>query len=110
MHDLNLPRAYQTVCVCGAFGIGGDVTTTRKRCATSGTICGQAARWSWTPACPTAMPATGSAGSRTTALHCPRRHRPHRVPADGSELDLSARVVDLDPPAQVITYEMCGRR
>jgi hypothetical protein len=24
MHDLNLPRAYQTVYVCGAFGIGGD--------------------------------------------------------------------------------------
>jgi hypothetical protein len=24
MHELNLPRAYQTVYVCGAFGLGGD--------------------------------------------------------------------------------------
>lgn len=33
-----------------------------------------------------------------------------RAAADGSELDLCARVTDLDPLAQLITYEMRARR
>jgi hypothetical protein len=55
--------------------------------------------------------ATGSTDSRTTAGHGPTRHRPTRprAAADGIELDLSARV-DLDPLAQVITYEMRAHR
>ncbi len=70
-------RGHTRRCTCAApSASAGTVTTTRKRCATSWTICGQAARWSWTPACPTAMPATGSTGAGLPARTIARRLSP----------------------------------
>jgi len=112
MHELDLPRAYLTVYVCGGFGIGGDrdrdqeaLRRFRDHLRPGGALVMDAhlpykdgRTWQY-----------WLAGNRRALPEQPPPARP-RAAADGSELDLSARVVDLDPLAQVITREMRARR
>ncbi len=112
MHELDLPRVYLTVYVCGGFGIGGDRDRDQE-----------ALRRFWDHLRPGGALVMDAhlpykdgrtwqywlAGNRRALPEQPPPTRP-RAAADGSELDLSARVVDLDPLAQVITREMRARR
>jgi len=112
MHELDLPRAYQMMYVCGGFGIGGDrdhdqeaLRRFRDHLRPGGAL-----------VLDTHLPYSDGrtwqywlAGNRHALPEPPPPARP-RAAADGCELDLSARVVDLDPLAQVITHEMRARR
>jgi SAM-dependent methyltransferase len=113
MHELNLPRAYRTVYVCGAFGLGGNrdhdqaaLRRFRDHLRPGGALVmdthlpyRDARTWQY-----------WLTGSRRALPEAPPPPSRPRAAADGSELDLSARVVDLDPLAQVITREMRARR
>jgi hypothetical protein len=109
MHAFALPRAYRTIYICDSFGIGGerehDVETLRRcyrHLAPGGTLVfshdppyANAEHWSaWLPEArrqlPQAWPATGQ----------------RRRAADGDELELRARLLDLDPLEQRLTLQM----
>ena len=112
MHDLDPPRAYETVFVCGGFGLG----STRARDE-------EALR--------RFHGALEPGGTLVFDVELPysyRRHWPYWLPggrdalpedwgdpdrretADGSELALAMRVVDLDPLDQVVTMELRAER
>jgi SAM-dependent methyltransferase len=108
-HALDLPRTYRTIYMCGVFGIGGTRAQdfeALRRChahlAAGGTLVfsheppyANAGQWSsWLPEerrkLPQAWPATGA----------------RRRAADGDELELRYRQVDLDPLEQRLTIQM----
>ena len=109
MHELDLPRRYRTIVVCGGFGLGGGraqhtegVRRIYEHLEPGGTFVvdnevpyAGAREWSyWTKEGRTELP------------------RPWREPegrrrgSDGAEYALRARLVDLDPVEQQTTYEM----
>jgi SAM-dependent methyltransferase len=108
-HELDLPRKYRTIIVCGSFGIGGkrdwDVEALRRlyRHLEPGGLLvldnevpyANAEFWRyWLSAdrreLPGAWPESGT----------------RRRTSDGSELELRSRVVELDPLEQCLTLEM----
>ena len=109
MHELDLPQAYRTIFICDAFGLGGHRTQdveALRRChdhlAPGGTLVfshylpyDDPARWRyWLPE--------------------ERKRLPERWPeegtrkqtANGDEIELRSRVIDLDPMEQRQTLEM----
>jgi SAM-dependent methyltransferase len=109
MHELDPPRRYRTIYVCGAFGLGStreqDVEALRRFRAClepGGTLLldnevpyADARVWPyWSPAGRRSLP---------EAPHPPRKRERAR---DGSEYALSNRVVDLDPLEQRLAYEL----
>ena len=109
MHDLELPRRYRTIYICDSFGLGGrrdQDAAALGRCydhlVPGGTLVfshylpnDDAERWSyWLPEQRQRLPeAWQEAGNRKRA-------------ADGDEIELRARLVDLDPMEQRQTLEM----
>jgi SAM-dependent methyltransferase len=112
MHELSIPREYASIYVCGTFGLGGDVERDRealnrfrRHLRKGGTLlldvellkADDVLRF-W---------------SRDESRELPEAWPPtsgRRLASDGSELELSARVLDFDPLEQVITRQMWGRR
>src|SRR6476620_10058258 len=113
MHELDPPRRYRTVVVCGAFGLG----STRAQDAEAlgrlhevlqpgGTLLldievpyADAKQWRyWT-----------SKGRRTLPEELPPP-RERRLASDGAEYTLRGRVVDLDPLEQRVTLVMHAER
>jgi SAM-dependent methyltransferase len=108
MHELDLPRRYRTIIVCGAFGLGGTraddlegLRRIRAHLEPGGSFVmdhylpnsEMARSWSyWTerPELPRPWPARGNR----------RRAR------DGSDLDLRTRLSAMDPLEQTTTLEM----
>ena len=109
MHELDLPRAYRTIFICDSFGIGGQReqdAEALRRChrhlAPGGVLVfshelpyADAEEWPyWLPEArrrlPQAWPATGD----------------RRRAADGDELELRVRLVDLDPLEQRHTLQI----
>jgi SAM-dependent methyltransferase len=109
MHELDPPRKYRTIFVCGAFGLGStrdqDLHSLRRfhdNLEPNGTLLvdievsyADGKLWRhWMKEERAALPeATG-------------RPRTLRPASDGSGLGLRARIVELDPLAQRVTYEM----
>ena len=112
MHELDLPRAYRTIFVCDSFGLGGlrahDAEALRRchaHLAPGGALVlniyppyGDAAVWpSWRPerrlGLPEGWPETGD----------------RRRLGDGDELELRARMLDLDPLEQRLTRQINAR-
>ncbi len=109
MHELDLPRRYRTVIVCGSFGIGAsrreDHEALRRiyeHLVPGGTL-----------AFDLFLPNFGDRRWRTW-LGEHRRSLPSPWPksgdrkrcADGSEIELCGRVLDFDPLNQVVTREL----
>jgi SAM-dependent methyltransferase len=113
MHDLDLPRTYRTIVLCGSFGLGGtradDVEALQRlyrHLEPGGMLAldyhlpyGNAATWRYwlkerRRELPTAWPVSGT----------------RRRAADGSELELLVRLVDLDPLEQHWTSQMRARQ
>lgn len=109
MHELDPPRRYRTIYVCGGFGLGStreqDLEALRRfhqHLEPGGTLLvdvevpyADAQLWPyWLKSERASLPE--SSGK-------PRKLRPA---SDGTELGLHSRVIDLDPLAQRVTYEM----
>lgn len=109
MHELNLPRRYRTIIICGGFGIGGnrdwDVEALRRLCLQlepGGRLVldkevpyANANIWRYWQTedrrqLPQAWPASGT----------------RKQASDGSELELRTRLVALDPLEQCVTLQM----
>ena len=109
MHELDLPRAYRTIFICGGFGLGAarpQDAEALRRChrhlAPGGTLVfshelpyADAALWpAWLPGqrqrLPEAWPATGT----------------RRRAANGDDYELRSRVVALDPLEQYVTRQI----
>ncbi|HXG76191.1 MAG TPA: class I SAM-dependent methyltransferase [Gaiellaceae bacterium] len=109
MHELDLPRRYGTILVCGGFGLGGvrehDVEGLRRifeHLKPGGTFMldnevpyADAGLWSHWP--------------RNGRAELPRPWREEgsrRTASDGTELELRSRLVALDPLDQYVVFEM----
>jgi SAM-dependent methyltransferase len=109
MHDLDLPRSYRTIYICDSFGLGGrrdQDASALRRChdhlVSGGTLVfshylpnDDPERWSyWLPERRQRLPeAWAESGNR-------------RRTATGDEIELRARLVDLDPMEQRQKLEM----
>ena len=108
MHELDLPRRYRTIIVCGGFGIGGhrkhDMEGLRRlgehlepAAPSSSTVCPRYADPTWR---------LWRKEERAELLR-PWRIRATGAPfADGSELELRGRLVEVDPLEQCVTREI----
>lgn len=109
MHELDLPRRYRTIFVCGGFGLGStreqDLEGLRrlhKHLEPGGVLLldnevpyAKAALWQY--------------WLKEKRAELPRPRRPpgeRRLAKDGAEYELRSRVVDFDPLAQQATLEM----
>jgi hypothetical protein len=111
-HEIDLPRAYRTIMMCGTFGIGGyrehDAEALRRcyaHLAPGGMLVfdhelpyHDANQWQhWLPEKRKMLPdAASDSGMRKRA-------------ADGDEIELRGRLVDLDPLEQRLTMEILPR-
>jgi SAM-dependent methyltransferase len=108
MHELDLPRRYRTIVLCGGFGLGGEREDDREalrrihaHLEPGGTLVldnevPYAEPWwpRWQKEARGELPRPWSERGDRRAL------------ADGSELELRSRLVELDPLAQTVTLEM----
>ena len=111
MDELDLPRRYRTIVVCGALGLGGsDLTVALRRLydhlepgglLVSDNEVPYAQTWLWKYF----LKEERSVLPRPWIDSGERRKM-----ADGSELELRSRVVDVDPLAQRATMEMNVRQ
>lgn len=113
MHELDLPRPYKTIFMCGAFGLGGDRALAQKALQRAydhlepgGVLAfdhylpyGDAKQWQyWLP---------------ENRVQLPRDWRPpgeRRLASDGTEYELRSRLVALDPLEQLITMQMLAEQ
>ena len=109
MHELELPRRYRTIIVCGAFGLGGerdhDVEALRRLFAhlePGGTLV-------LDNEAPFAKPGLWRYWVQDERKGLPREYRDEgdrRVTEDGSELELRSRILEVDPLAQRVVIQM----
>jgi SAM-dependent methyltransferase len=111
MHELDLPRRYRTIIVCGGFGLGGqrehDAEGLRRiydHLEPGGTLVLDnevpyaAIGWKYWRK------------SEREELPRPRRDKgDRRQAADGDEIELRSRIADVDPLAQRVTVEIRAR-
>jgi SAM-dependent methyltransferase len=110
MDELDLPRRYRTIVVCGALGLGGSDITVALRCLYDHLEPGgvllvdnevpYAQTWLWK---------YFLKEERSVVPRPWRESGDRRQTADGSELELRSRVVEVDPLAQRATMEMNAR-
>ncbi len=109
VHELNLPRRYQTIVFCGGFGLGGsredDAAGLRRlyeHLEPGGTLV-------LDNEVPYADVHLWPLWLRDGRAELPRQWRApgeRRAGSDGAEYALRSRVIDLDPLAQHVTIEM----
>ncbi len=115
MHALDLPRSYQTIIICGSFGIG----STREQDALALERFYQHLTPGGTLALDMAMPY--GEGYSWQWGHWLEENRQHLDPnwwpegefetaADGSAYRMRARIADVDPLEQVLTMQMRAER
>ena len=107
MHELDIPRTYRTIFVCGSFGVGSNrerdaqaLERFRAHLEPGGTLVIDAA-----------MPYNAEPRGWSFWLSEPRASLPQesyppperRATSDGAELAMSTRLVDLDPLEQQVT-------
>jgi SAM-dependent methyltransferase len=109
MHELDAPRRYRTIYVCGAFGLGStraqDVGALRRfgeHLEPGGTLLldievpyADARLWEYWPA-----------EGRRALPEASEAPRDRKRASDGAEYGLRSRVVELDPLGQRVTLEM----
>jgi len=112
MHQLDLPRRYRTVIVCGAFGLGGSADWDREAL--------RRIRTHLEPGGVLVMDYEEQYRSeeewrRWLARKGPSLPEPDAAPdlhpsADGGEIGLRARVMEVDSRTRVVTLEMRAQR
>jgi SAM-dependent methyltransferase len=108
MHELDLPRQYRTIFVCGGFGIGGHrkhdmegLRRLRAHLEPGGTLV--------LDRVPPYADPTWRLWRKEERAELPRPWRDsgdRRALADGSELELRGRLVEVDPLEQCVTREL----
>jgi SAM-dependent methyltransferase len=109
MHELDLPRTYRTIFICDSFGLGGQ----RQHDAEALRRCHRHLAPGGVLVFSLELPYS-NAGNWANWLPEERRHNPRPWPAsgerrrlaDGDELELRVRLVDLDPLEQQTTIQM----
>lgn len=109
MHELDRPRRYRTIFVCGSFGLGSNrdrdlqaLTRFREHLSPGGVLVldievpyADAKQWKhWLK------------GERASLPEAARPPRQRRRGSDGAEYALSSRIVEVDPLNQHVTLEM----
>ena len=113
MHELDPPRRYRTIYVCGAFGLGStreqDAQALRRfhHCLEPG---GTLLLDNEVPYADTQQWPYWLKEERASLPKPPREPRERKRASDGSEYALSARHLELDPLGQRATLEMRGQR
>jgi len=111
MHELDPPRSYKTIFVCGGFGLG----STREQDVEALSRFYENLEPAGTLVLDNENPYSGSYPWRSwrkeERANLPRPRVPlagaeRRLGADGAEYALESRLLDLDPLEQVATYEM----
>jgi SAM-dependent methyltransferase len=109
MHELDPPRRYRTIFVCGGFGLGStrahDVESLRRfrdNLEPNGTLLVDIEL----PYADPEMWRYWLKDERAVLPEAAGRPRSLRPASDGSELGLYSRIVELDPLTQRMTYEM----
>lgn len=113
MHELDPPRRYRTIYVCGAIGLG----STREQDAQALRRFREHLEPGGTLLIDTEMPYADShewqhwlKDKRAELPQPPHEPRERKRASDGSEYALAARLVDIDPLEQQLTYEMRAQR
>ena len=113
MHELDPPRSYRTIYVCGAFGLG----STREQDTEALRRFRDCLEPGGTLLIDTEMPYADAhewlywlKEKRTELPKPPVEPSERKRASDGSEYALSARLVNLDPLEQLLTYEMRAQR
>jgi SAM-dependent methyltransferase len=111
MHELDLPRKYRTIYVCGSFGLGGkrghDEEALRRMfehlepggrlLLDNEVLYSEAGKWQhWTKEGHGRLPQSWVEPAE------------RRIGADGAEYALSGRIVEVDPLEQLVTAEIRG--
>ena len=109
MHELDPPRRYKTIFVCGAFGLGStreqDVLSLRRfheHLEPDGTLLVDIE----VPYADGTLWRHWLKDERARLPEPSGRPRSQRAASDGSELGLRTRIVEVDPLTQRVTYEM----
>ncbi len=112
MHELDLPRRYRTIFACGVVGLGGERQLTMKamqRCydhlRPGGTFAfDYSVRWNDPPAWLSRLPE----GRRALPQEWPSSSE-RKLLTDGTELEIVARTVAMDPLEEVATRQIRAR-
>jgi SAM-dependent methyltransferase len=112
-HRLDLPRRYRTIVVCGGFGLAGDRELDEAALARLFAHLEPGGTLAMDNEVPYADSRLWRAWTKEGHDELPEawpEPRGRRRASDGTDLELRARVVALDPLAQRVTMEMRGRR
>jgi SAM-dependent methyltransferase len=112
MHELDLPRRYRTIYACGVIGLGGVHRLTmqamqraHEHLRPGGTFAfNYMVRWNDPPAWMSRLPEN----RRALPDEWPEAGERQRLP-DGTELEMVARTVEVDPLENVATRQMRAR-
>jgi SAM-dependent methyltransferase len=113
MHELELPRRYRTIYVCGAFGLGSDRAQDRQALERFHEHLEPGGALLLDKEMPYADARGWMYWLKQERASLPEEAQPpseRRRVADGSELGLHARLLDLDPLSQHAIYEMRAER
>lgn len=113
MHELQIPRRFATVFVCGGFGLGGDLANDQEALRRFRRHLKPGGQLLLDVHVPFAAGGNWAYWREEQWRGLPQEWGPppaRRSCADGSELSLMSRVADLDPLSQVITIDMRARR
>jgi SAM-dependent methyltransferase len=113
MHELDLPRRYRTIVVCGSFGLGSDRERDRQALVRFRDHLEPGGRLLLDIEVPYADPRLWKYWLRDERGSLPEAARPPGEPrrgSDGAEYTLSSRVVDVDPLDQHVVMEMHAER
>lgn len=112
MHELNLPRHYRTIFACGALGLGGEQKLAQQamqRCYDhlrpgGALVFDYSPRWNDPPAWLSRLPANRHALPQEWPVFSERK-----LLSDGTELEMAARTVAMDPLEDVATRQIRAR-
>ena len=112
MHELDLPQRYRTIYACGVVGLGGERQLTgraMRRCYEhlrhgGAFVFDYSPRWNDPPAWLSRLPENRQALPQEWPLSGERK-----LLADGTELELIARTIEMDPLEDVATRQIMAR-
>ena len=116
MHELDLPRMYKTIFICGSFGIGGNRELDLKALQRFHHHLEPGGVLAFELGLPYGNPRWWQYWLQENRSQLPRAWEPPGAPenrrraSDGTEYEQRARVLDLDPLEQTYTFQMKTER